>query len=226
MLGLDGTVLKNHNDKPYPLLSGRISQILIDDLNDIGKKQLNISLAYSLISTMMEYKELEIREYDLRIDLLIQWDRLFRFNPGPPLVLLEYKYTEKAREYLGEKWTNNSLNYCSSLEEMEESGCGFVPDETVQIIQNIFNSMNFAEQFTVDLLYQFENKVSITLPVLWVIQVITNEELIGGDWALNDGVDVYELDEVEKEHMKYYKQRLSFLRAILEGYKDKDKSLP
>jgi len=224
--GPDGEILKNHNSKPYPLLSDKISKVLVDDLNDIGGKQPNTSLAYSLLSTMMGAQEAGMTEYDLRVDLLIQWDRLFRFNPGPPLVLTEFKHTQKAREFLNDNWVNIALNYCSSPEEMKETGCEYVPDETVSVIEGLFAKMNFAEQFTADLLWDLSQNVSIVLPIFWASKIITDEELIGGTWALNQGIDIDELDEPEKESMERFKRRLAFLRGILDGYRDGDQTLP
>ena len=38
VVGADGETLKNHNNKPYPLLSDNSSKNLIDDLNAINDK--------------------------------------------------------------------------------------------------------------------------------------------------------------------------------------------
>ena len=38
VLEADGTVLKNHNGKPYPHLSENISRNLSEDLNEIASK--------------------------------------------------------------------------------------------------------------------------------------------------------------------------------------------
>src|SRR5690554_6311748 len=92
VLGADGTVLKNHNNKPYPHLSENISRNLIDDLNEINAKnrkqilqnkskeeavmeimlhnsssiELNESLFYCIISTLIEFDEPNL---DVQIEL-------------------------------------------------------------------------------------------------------------------------------------------------------------
>jgi len=41
VLGTVGKIIKNHNNKPYPILSNTVSKILITDLNEINDKNSN-----------------------------------------------------------------------------------------------------------------------------------------------------------------------------------------
>jgi hypothetical protein len=178
VFGADGKALNNHNNKPFPLLSDNISRNLIGDLNAINDKnrdiifnnnneedavmemtlhnmsnlELNESLGYCLISTLMEYEAANV-SFEFEYEEKLQWDRLFRFNPGPPLIQLEYKNTEQIRVYFGDKWVNLPLNYSGSLEDMEENKCDFVPEETINEISILVEEMSLAQKVAIDILY-------------------------------------------------------------------------
>lgn len=224
VLGADGTILKNHNDKPYPHLSDKASKILIDDLNEIDSPELTKSFVYAVLSTMIEYQETDKLTYDLNIPVIIQWDRLFRFNPGPPLLQLEYNNTQKARDFLGSLWVNNQLNYYSSIEEMKENNCELVPNTTIDRVQELVDEMFFSQQFTVELLYRFFGEFSITLPVLWVKDIISDKDLIEGSWVFQYGQDSVELQG--NEYSLYLTKRLAKLKQLLNCYSSKDETLP
>lgn len=139
ILGSNGIILKNHNDKVYPNLSENISRILIGDLNVIAEKYtekessaksdeeaLNVRLSqacgdmlresfgYCLISSLIEYEE---QQMDAQLDVYeqLQWDRLFRLNPYENGGILELEATEKVRDFFGNNWRNFGLNYCDGV---------------------------------------------------------------------------------------------------------------
>lgn len=251
LLGSDGKTLQNHNNKPFPLLSENISKNLTGDLNDINNKnrelifksnneedalmemtlhnlsnlELKESLGYCLISSLMEYEDANASA-ELEYVAQIQRDRLFRFNPGPPLIQLEYKNTERIRKYFGDKWVNLPLNYSNSIEEMQENDFSFVPEDTINEISLLVEQMSMAQKVTVNILYNLYDYFSITIPILWVAGKISDEDFITASYALNNSVDIYELDEEEYEKPRFEMNRLLYLKTILYGYLWKDETLP
>jgi hypothetical protein len=250
VLGTDGNTLKNHNDRPYPVLSDNISKILIEDLNTINAKnsayisqnnseedafmeialhnisnqELNESLGYCLISTLLEFQPEQ--SFKLDLEKLIQWDRLFRFNPGPPLLPLEYKNTQRIREHLGDYWVNLPLNYSDSLEDMAKNTSSFVPKETINEVSLLINKMSKAELVAVHILFNLFSEFSITIPVLWVSGKIGDEDFITSFYALENGIDIYEMTTEEYEMPRFEMNRLLYLKPIIHGYMNKDQTLP
>lgn len=251
VLGADGTVLKNHNNKPYPHLSENISRNLIGDLNEINVKnrkqilqntskeeaameimlhnsssiELNESLFYCIISTLIEFDEPNL-DVQIELEHQIQWDRLFRLTPGPPHLLTELKNTEKAREFFGKEYVDLPLNYCQSIDEMEVNGIDLVPEEIVDKVADLIKDMSLAERIMVDILYNLYEYFSITIPILWVAGKIGDEDFIAAYYALNRQVDIYEMDEDEYEEPRFEMNRLLYLKILKYGYRNKDETLP
>jgi hypothetical protein len=247
----DGTTLKNHNGKPYPLLSENISRNLIDDLNQISLKyfktpesneitdelifnnmlarhageELRESFAYCVLSSLMEYEEQEM-DLELEYERQMQWDRLFRLNPSSNIGILELNKTQKARDYFHDKWKNFGLNYAQSLEEMETNEEAFVSDNIIQEVKALVDSMHISKRLAVDILYNYFEYFSITIPILWVNGKINNEDFISSYWALQYGLDINELNETEFEEPRFLMNRLLFLKIILWGYDWNDETLP
>ncbi|MBA6151460.1 hypothetical protein [Gelidibacter maritimus] len=251
VFGGDGKVLKNHKNKPYPNLSERASQNLIDDLNAVNLKnrelifqnnsekdalveiaahnrsnrELNQSLCYCVISTLMEYQE-HNSTIELELELSIQWDRLFRLTPGPPYLLIELRNTAEAQEFFGQDYVNLPLNYCQSVEEMEENKIELVPENTIKIVADLVQEMSMAEKVMVDILYNLFQYFSITIPILWVAGKIDDEAFIASYYALHMNVDIYEMDHIEFERPSFEMNRLLYLNALKKSYQDEDQSLP
>lgn len=251
VLGSDGSTLKNHNGKPYPILSENISRNLIRDLNHICEKyyktdendqikdeilfnnvlarlsgeELRESFAYCLLSTLMEYEEQQM-DLELEFEDQMQWDRLFRLNVSSDTGSLELNKTQKARDFFNGKWKNFGLNYYQSIEEMHENEVEFISDEIIQDIQPLEASMDISKRVAVNILYNFFEYFSITIPILWVNGKITDEDFISSYWALVFGVDISEMDEEDYEQPRFLMNRLLYLKTILWGYDWKDQSLP
>jgi len=249
VLGADGEALKNHNGKPYPHLSGNISWNLIEDLNQIAKsnyqfyeaslkeanshklvemdsgEELRQSFGYCLLSNLIEYQEAEMCvDYDF--DMQIQWDRLFRMNILPNGGMLEQSATRKARDFFEGKWRNFGYNYCQSIKEMDEKGVEMVTEDIITEIKALLNTLQFSHKIAVDILYEFFDCFSITIPILWVNGKIRDKDFIGSYWALYYGIDINKTDEEEYEHARFLMNRLLYFKTILRGYLWKDKSLP
>ena len=163
VLESDGTVLKNHNGKPYPHLSENISRNLTEDLNEIASKYYKVSdseeeveealfnnvlarvsgeekrqsFGYCLLSSLIEYQDARL-DVEIDVEMQIQWDRLFRMNSIPNGGELELNANQKASGFFENNWQNFDLNYCQSFEEMEENEVKFVSEELVKKLQEIY----------------------------------------------------------------------------------------
>ena len=242
VIGLDGTTLKNHNDKPYPNLSENISRNLIGDLNAIAEKYiekesnaksdeeaLNVlltqvcsdmlreSFGYCLISSLIEYEE---QQMGAQLDVYeqLQWDRLFRLNPDENGGTLELEATEKARAYFGSNWRNFGLNYCDGFNEMEENGVELVSDEIIEQLEALVAELHISQKVAVNILHNFFDTISITLAILWVSGKINDEEYIKSFYALNYGIDIDAIDEDAYEEPRFLMNRLLYLKTIIWGY--------
>jgi hypothetical protein len=251
VLGGDGSTLKNHNGKPYPFLSENISRNLIGDLNHIcevrykieeatevsedklmndvllriSEQELRESFAYCFLSTLMEYEEQQM-DLELAFEDQIQWDRLFRLNASSDTGSLELNKTKKARDFFTGKWKNFGLNYSESLEEMNANEVEFVSDVIIADIQPLVASMDISKRVAVNILYNFFEYFSISIPILWVSGKITDEDFVSSYWALQFGADMAELNEVDYEQARFLMNRLLYLKTILWGYDSKDQTLP
>jgi len=251
VLGSDGSTLKNHNGKPYPFLSENISRNLIGDLNAIceirykpeegievteealyndvltriSEQELRESFSYCLLSTLMEYEEQQM-DAELEYEDQMEWDRLFRLNISSDTGSLELNKTQKARDFFNDKWKNFGLNYYQSLEEMHENEVEFISDEIIQDIQPLVDSMDISKRVAVNILYNFFEYFSITIPILWVNGKITDEDFISSYWSLEFGIDITEMEEEDYEQPRFLMNRLLYLKTILWGYDWKDETLP
>ena len=244
----DGEVIKNHFGNPFPPLSENISRNLCDDLNYIFQKnqdrpcgefqdgqkmssfvgewypdELRESFAYCVISTMMEAKGCT---FDLDVSTLIQWDRVFRLSPHPITAHIELSVLKLPLQHLKSSRVNLALNYSQSLEEMHQEGVPFVPDDVVNEINDLFQAMPPVERLIVDLVYQYMDQFSITLPILWVAGKFNESKLVDAYWTLVHGVIPDDLSEIDYEPVRFLKNRLLFLKVIKWGYMWEDDSLP
>lgn len=251
VLGSDGSTLKNHNGKPYPILSENISRNLIGDLNAIcdiryktdegskvseeapynnvltriSEQELRESFAFCLLSTLMEYEEQQM-DLELEFEDQMQWDRLFRLNVSSDTGSLELNKTQKARDFFTGKWKNFGLNYSQSLEEMNANEVEFVSDVIIQDVKKMVDSLTISKKVAVNILYNFFEYFSIVIPILWVSGEINDDDFISSYWALEFGADIAELNEVEYEKARFLMNRLLYLKTILWGYDSKDQTLP
>jgi hypothetical protein len=237
-----GVAIKNHLGVPLLPLSENISLLLCQDLNEIheknqklieiiGKKQkqkaislaelydkeLNESLVYCMLSSLIKSDE---KKYDLDIQAVIQWDRVFRLNPGPVNLQLELSSVVKVLNFFDSNYVNLELNYASSLEEMKLDGIEFVPKTIVKLLTELTNAMSSVERFAVQLLYNYFNEFSITLPILWVAGRITNkylneQDLVYAYWVFENGIDPKTLNKVKYESPLFIMERLRSLKKIL-----------
>jgi hypothetical protein len=246
-----GEQITNHNGRPYPLLSDQCSKILLADINQICKQyyksnytkdendetvfnivlasisgeELRVSFAYCLISTLMEYASNDA-EMELDVEQLIQWDRLFRLNIEENGGDIELTATSNSRSYFKDKWKNYGLNYSDSIEQMAENEVEMVSDEVVKEVVKLTSTLHISQKAAVNILYHFFENFSITIPILWACEIISNKDLVASNWALQYGVDIESFDEEQMKEPLYLIERLQALKLILEYYQMKDQSLP
>jgi len=223
----EGDVIANHNGIPFPPLSEEISSILSEDLNDIIKSEQKkptkkrssvksidpkLSFTYCFLSTMIEAGDYD---FDLEIEKAVPEDRLFYLNPGPPLVITELNSTEKARSYFG--LDHHTLEVDFSKARVGGSVSGGILAKA----RNTFDNLLPCERFVVDFLFHYMDGQSITIPLLWVHGIISDEEYIAGLWVFVHYADVEELSKRSKAYQ--YKlsllKRLQYLRTVLNLYK-------
>lgn len=249
IIGPNGNVITNHLDEEFPPLSNNIAQTLCDDLNDINEanrgflnanvkdedkdlilfeneimgNELRESFVYCVISTMMEANG---NSFDLDIRTCVQWDRVFRLSPGPPDLQLEIAVLADVKKYFNEDWVNLQLNYSQSIDEMLHDGIDFVPDQIINKLYSIIAVMSPVERFIIDLLYNYIDKISITLPILWVAGKLDEDGLVDAYWVFQHGIHPNELDKEGNSRVRFLKNRLLYLKIIKWGYMWNDESLP
>lgn len=241
-----GEVIKNHNNKVFPALSENIARNLCEDLNYINQKnsgllnynisnevkeihellgnnELRESFAYCIIATMMEYQG---KSFDLNIETNIQWDSVFRLGQDPKKKRLEVAILKKAKKHLSANWVNLPLNSSECLEDMQDDKMAFVPDEIINELNEIVMNMSTVERFMVDLIYNFMDSFSITLPILWVAGKIDEDYLVDVYWVFMYGINPMKMKEEAYEEVCFLKNRLLYAKIIKWGYLWNDETLP
>ncbi|HKK42331.1 MAG TPA: hypothetical protein VJ963_07980 [Bacteroidales bacterium] len=215
----DAPVIETHCGNPYPGLSKNVAELLCEDLNSLPAEhalfgEYNVSLVYCVISTFIEAGE----EFTSAVDLpfMIQWDRVYRLDPGPPHIQLQHGVIEKIKLYLEDKWVDLPINYSMSLEEMKENKVPQVPKNITKVLQKLLSSFNDTENFAVDLLFNLFDRVSITTSVLWVAGILNNEDIQMVNLYFHHLKKSNRLTKNEKIQMTGMSERLEFLRKLIE----------
>jgi hypothetical protein len=215
----EGQVILNHLNKPVPPMSAQVAGILCEDLNEIAGRdhQLKESLVYCMISTMMELQE---RQYDdMDIAPAIHWDRAFRLNPGPPQLLWEMAFLEKYKPLLKNAWVNLPLNYCSTLEEMEDGDVPKVPDNIIYELNEIIDSLSNREKFMTDLIFNFLDRFSITFSLFWVADLMDDDALLDAYYIFHLCANPDNLNHDMRKYRSHQKQRLKYLGEVKREYR-------
>ena len=216
---VDGTSLLTHMDKSYPHLPDGIANILCNDLNNLNKhesSELRHSFVYCVLNTIIERKRND-EEFNHEIDIseAIQYDRVYRLNPGPPMLLLELQVVEPLKKFLGDRYVDLPLKYAQSIDEMKENEVPFVPNDIMKAFQELLSEFNEAENFAVELLFNYFNSFSITLPILWVAGKLTSKELAIADLRLEHYSDSEVLTDKEQSMVKDLVFKLDNLMKLL-----------
>ena len=201
VLTYNGNKVLNHKGHVLRIAREKDAQFLVDDYDNNFKGEFtsNQSLLHSYLCTYDEFKKSGAEQYEIGVESLIQWDRLYRLNPGPPLVLYENKVIEDAKKILGDYYINLSLNYAQSIEEIPKEN--FVPISTVREVRAIVDKFSIPRKIALDIVISYLNNFSVTMPILWLSGEITTLNLIIASETFFDGMDVKEAieDRVKNE---------------------------
>jgi hypothetical protein len=227
-----GNKVLNHKGHVLRIARKKDAQALVDDYDNNFKGDFtsNQSLLYSYLSTYYEFKKSGAEEYEIEVKLLIQWDRLYRLNPGPPLILYESKVIEDAKNFLGDYYINLPLNYAQSIEEIPKEN--LVPSATVRKIREIVDELSIPRKIALDIAMSYLNNFSVTMLILWLSGEITTLNLIIASetffngWDVKDAIEdrvkneLYneEFDEDYLDDLNQQFKLLENLKSALEGY--------
>ncbi len=79
---------------------------------------------------------------------------------------LELNANQKPRDFFENNWQNCGFNYCQSFEEMEANEVKFVSEELIKTVRGLVDELAFSHKIAVDILYNFFDYFSITIPIL------------------------------------------------------------
>lgn len=221
----NSSIVQTHLSTSFPGLPKDVAELLCEDLNtlpaaEIKSGNLTASLVYCVLSTLSEAEPDAMFEIDL--PFFIQWDRAYRLNPGPPHIQVEYSIISKIISFHKGDWVDLPLNYCRSLEELEQEGTPKVPEEIVNNLQQVLSAFNRVERFAADLLFNSLYRVSISAVILWVAGIIDNMELQKICAVLFYEKDSLDFSKSEKEELNRMYIRLSCLSRLIQISKEKD----
>ena len=226
-------VIQTHRATPFRPLSWQTADLLCHDLNEIHEKnvvkeqntkkdaaevynaeswshELAESFGYCLLSTMIEnvvHNHFSKPELDLNHD--IQWDMLYRITPQPPGFQDQHALVSSLKPLLSSDWADLSMNWSSSLQEMEEDEVDFVSENIILELQSITDAFTWTECSITKLLLNFTEGFSITAVVFWVSNKIDSA-------IFNDLFRVFYGEEALDSDTKQSKFRSSFFIARLE----------
>jgi hypothetical protein len=231
-----------HMDNPYPLLPIDIAEVLCEDLNEINARntkrskrykrmefaieqmhneffgnELIESFTYCVLSTIIERNKSEIQE-EIKVTLfpIIHWDRLFRITPQPPSFQNEIAVVELIKPLFASEWKDLPLNYAANFEEIEGNGYGLVGEDLIMELNSMMNEFDDIDNFVVDLLYQYIDRVSITIPILWVAGKISDELFVDAFRVFSFEQNIMPDSKKLKEQRQYFIQRMQYLRSIID----------
>jgi hypothetical protein len=153
--------------------------------------------------------------FELELDVFVPDDRLFNLNPGPPLLVTEIIRTEKARSYFG--LDHHTLEVDFSHLDNTESVAGRIIAKSKSLVDNMLP----CERFVVNFLLHYIDGQSITLCILWVAGILSDEEFIAGYWAFIYYEDVEDLNKRSNKYRDSQSlvSRFQYLRTAVDLYK-------
>ncbi len=190
------------------------NEVLIHpDRFKIRKEQERTSFCVCVENTLIEIKNK--KDFELPLQHLIQWDGLYRMSPNPNAKMDQITTCEQAIAYLGADWKDLPANYCQTLEEMEAEEVDFVAESLVNRLMKIFNELTLTEKVAVWFLYEFFQRYSITIPLLWVKGLVDEACVEDSFYALASGFSQKEIKKMKKVEGDFVQRRLFFLKDYL-----------
>lgn len=243
-------IMKTHLGTLYPPLPLEQANIILEDINEIisekayigqGKKrksllphevlqhpkaaeirkqQERMSFAVCVQNTLIEMDQ--IQDFDLPMAQLLQWDMLYRMSPDPHAKMDQMAASEQAINWLGKDWKDLPANYCQNLDDMKEQDVPFVAESLVARLQNLMTGLIPAEKVAVWFLYEFFQRYSISIPLLWVKGFVDGACLEDSYYALASDFSSEEIMKMKKEEGDFVQRRLGYLKAYLLAKKAAD----
>jgi hypothetical protein len=235
--------IKTHLGSDYPPLPFGILKILAEDINEIivnkaygsqGKKrkaklqdevlvnpgrskirkdQESMSFSLCVENTLIEMGV--EKDIELPLQYLIQWDMLYRMSPDPHAKMDQMSACEQAISYLGKDWKDLPANYCQDLQQMNEEKVPFVAEGLIGRLTHLMEDMVPAEKVAVWFLYEFFQRYSITIPLLWVKGLVDSENMEDSFYTLASDFSENEIKKMKKEEGDFVQRRLKYLREYL-----------
>lgn len=182
---------------------------------DIRKKQEQMSFALSVHRTLKGVQN--DPKFRLELEHVIQWDFLYRMSPGPIEKMEQIQATAPAIQWLGKDWVDLPGNYVSTLEEMEADEIPFVPQIILDRLYAEIAGMTLPEQVAVWYLYEFFQRFSITIPILWVKGIVSSVCLEDSYYVLASDFSLKEIRSIRKQEGDFVQKRLGYLRRYLKA---------
>jgi len=140
-------------------------------------------------------------------------------SPDPKEKMKQVIASKEAIRWLGEDWKDLQGNYAGSLEEMEELEIPFVSQILFDRLNTELESMNLEEKVAVWFLYEFFQRFSITMPILWVKGIIRSDNFENSYYALSSDFSLEEVQKIRTEEGDFVQRRLSHLKKYLNAWK-------
>lgn len=213
--------LRSHLNQSFPYFPKTIAERLCKDLNEIfsaGKILLTESFIYCELSTFLSEASTPYK-VPLKLETYLQWDQAYRLAPGPPHAIYQYQSILPLVNFLDGDWRNLPLNYCSSFEQMGIEEVSMVSKVIIDKMQMLYNDFNEIERFAVILLFEFYQRISISMPILWVANKMNSIDLQGHAIPFQNDKMKTRLSPKQKLEMTFVQLRLSNFRQFL---KDKE----
>lgn len=246
-------IMVNHCGWGYPPMSKKLANVLVKDINeillldvyldegdpkkgfnysevnkhvkfrDIRNKQEQMSFAVCVHNTLIAMED--DPNFRLELDPVIQWDFLYRMSPGPSEKMEQMNATAPAIHWLGKDWVDLPGNYVSTTEEMEVDEIPFVPQVIIDRLYAEIATMTLPEQVAVWYLFEFFQRFSITIPILWVKGMVSSACLENSYYVLASDFSLKEIRSIRKQEGDFVQKRLSYLRKYLKANRPKMKTI-
>ncbi len=178
-------------------------------------EELRESFGYCILSTFIERQNNNsIFDDKIEVEPHIHWDRIYRINPQPPLLMNQMAVVEELKKHLKSEWIDLPLNYCGTYEEMKENEVGFVNKKIINELKKICKPFSRIDLFCVELLYQFIGRFSITVPILWVSGKISSQTFVDAYRVFDLGQQLSSRSTKQNTYAKFLFNRLEYLKRI------------
>lgn len=239
--------MQNHLGIDYPPLPKKIAELLVEDINEIlledtlleevknqkksnpeevtlhpnfrfiRQEQERMSFSVCVQNTLLAMENEP--DFSVQLDRLIQWDFLYRMSSGPKEKMKQIIAARHAIKWLGKDWKDLQGNYAGSLEEMEELEIPFVSQELIDRLKIELESMNLEEKVAVYFLFEFFQRFSITMSILWVKGIIRGCKVEDSYFVFAADLSPEEIKKIRAEEGNLVQRRLSHLKKYLNAVK-------